>query len=281
MDNQGVHMHITDILNFYEEVKDDIKSQSTSSVRTKIMISLSEGSKKTKDLRELTGIPASTILHGINELEKQELVIKEGDNFFLSEIGKIMVLKLIDTIRASVSLKKLQRLLFNHEIRDIPHDLLMDIGHLSNSQLIEADNIDVFKVHGTHLEIVLDSKRIRGISPIFYPNYPETFKKIIENNINVELILTSDVLKKTIQSIDKGEEDLKELIATGNLTLWELDKDIKVAFTVTDKFMTMGFFSVNGMYDPTRNLVSNDSDALAWGNRLFEYYRKQADKINL
>ncbi len=274
-------MHTTDILNFYEEVKDDIKSQSTSSVRTKIMISLNDGPKKTKDLRELTGIPASTILHGINELEKQELVVKEGDNFFLSEIGKIMTLKLIDTIRASVSMKKLQKLLFNHEIRDIPHDLLMDIGLLSNSQLIEADNIDIFKVHGTHLEIVLDSKRIRGISPIFYPNYPETFKKIIENDITVELILTSDVLKKTMQSTDDGEKDLIKLIKTGNLTLWTLDKDIKVAFTVTDKFMTMGFFSVNGMYDPTRNLVSNDSDALNWGNRLFEYYCKHANKVKL
>ena len=274
-------MHITDILNCYEEVKDDIKFQSTSSVRTKIMISLSEGPNKTKDLRELTGIPASTLLHGINELEKQELIIKEGDNFSLSEIGKIMALKLIDTVRASVSLKKLQKLLFNHEIRDIPHNLLMDIGHLSNSQLIEADNIDIFKVHGTHLEIVLDSKKVRGISPIFYPNYPETFKKIIESDIHVELILTSDVLKKTLQSADEGEKDLKELIEKGNLNLWTLDKDIKVAFTVTDKFMTMGFFSVNGMYDPNRNLVSNDSDALTWGNRLFEYYCQQADKVTL
>ena len=274
-------MYITDILNCYEEVKDDIKFQSTSSVRTKIMISLSEGPNKTKELRELTGIPASTLLHGINELEKQELIIKEGDNFSLSEIGKIMALKLIDTIRASVSLKKLQKLLFNHEIKDIPHNLLMDIGHLSNSQLIEADNIDIFKVHGTHLEIVLDSKKVRGISPIFYPNYPETFKKIIESDINVELILTSDVLKKTLQSANADEKDLKELIETGNLNLWTLDKDIKVAFTVTDKFMTMGFFSVNGMYDPNRNLVSNDSDALTWGNRLFEYYCQQADKVTL
>ena len=274
-------MHISDILNFYEEVKDDIKSQSTSSVRTKIMISLSEGPKKTKDLRELTGIPASTILHGINELEKQDLVRKECDNFFLSEIGKIMVLKLIDTVRTSVSLKKFQKLLFNHEIRDIPHDLLMDIGHLSNSQLIESDNIDVFKVHGTHLEIVLDSKRLRGVSPIFYPNYPDTFTKIIENDIMVELILTSEVFRKTIKSIEKGQNKIGELISTGNLTLWTLDKDIKVAFTVTDKFMTMGFFSINGMYDPNRNLVSNHGDALAWGNRLFEYYCQQANKVNL
>ena len=274
-------MHITDTLNFYEEVKDDIKSQSTSSVRTKIMISLSEGPKKTKDLRELTGIPASTILHGITELEKQELVLRDGDKFILSQIGKIMALKLIDTVRAYVSMKKLQKLLFNHQIKDIPQDLLMNIGDLSNSQLIEADNIDVFKVHGTHLEIVLDSKRIRGISPIFYPNYPETFKRIIENNIQVELILTKDVLEKTIQSIDKGEKDLGKLIETGNLNLWTLDKDIKVAFTVTDKFMTMGFFSVNGMYDPTRNLVSDDRDALAWGNKLFEYYLKHATKVNL
>ena len=273
-------MHITDTLNFYEEVKDDIKSQSTSIIRTKIMISLSEGPKKTKDLRELTGIPASTLIHGINELEKQELVLKEKDKFFLSQMGKIMALKLVDTVRAYVSMKKLQKLLFNHQIKDIPQDLLMNIGDLSNSQLIETDNIDLFKTHGTHIEIVLDSKEIKGVSPIFYPNYAGIFKKLIEEEVKVELILTEDVLKKTIESVEEGKKDLEELILTRNLTLWILN-DVKVAFTITNKSMVLGLFLINDMYDSSRLLVSDDKDSINWGNKLFEYYRKKSKKLDL
>ena len=275
-------MHITDILNFYEEVKDDLKSQSTSSVRTKIMISLSEGPKKTKDLNKLTGMRSSTILHGINELEKQELVLREGDSFFLSEIGEIMALKLIDMIRTSVSLKKIQKLLFNHRIEDIPQELLMNIGDLSNSKLIEADNIDIFKVHGTHIQILLDSKEIKGVSPIFYPQYIETFNIITNKNINVELILTEAILKKTIESLDsEGLAEFKKLLSENKLKIWEIKEDIKVAFTVTDKFMTMGFFLINGLYDSTKNLVSDHDDAITWGNKLFEYYRNQSNKVTL
>ena len=275
-------MHITDILNFYEEVKDDLKSQSTSSVRTKIMISLSEGPKKTKDLNKLTGMRSSTILHGINELEKQELVLREGDSFFLSEIGEIMALKLIDMIRTSVSLKKIQKLLFNHRIEDIPQELLMNIGDLSNSKLIEADNIDIFKVHGTHIQILLDSKEIKGVSPIFYPQYIETFNIITNKNINVELILTEAILKKTIESLDsEGLAEFKKLLSENKLKIWEIKEDIKVAFTVTDKSMTLGLFSINGMYDSTAILVSDHDDAITWGNKLFDHYLKKAQRISL
>lgn len=274
-------MKTEDTITFYESVKDDLKFHGISSVRIKIMISLNEGPKKTKELRKLTGIQSSTIIHGINELEKQKLVSRDGDKYYLSETGRIIVLKIVDMVRTLISLKKFQKLWLNHEIEAIPQDLLMKIGDLSNSQLIESEQTDVFKVHETHTQVVLNSKKIRGLSPIFYPNYPEIFKGVIEKDISVELILTEDVLKTTIESLDHGIEDLKKLISTGNLTLWILNKDVKVAFTLTDKFMTMGLFSVDGMYDSTKNLVSDHNDTIAWGNRLFEYYRQKADKLEL
>jgi len=272
-------MHINNILNFYEEVKDDLKSQSTSSVRIKIMISLSEGPKKTKDLKELTGMQSSTILHGINELEKQDLVSREGDKFFLTEIGKIMVLKLIDMVKTSISLKKFQKLWLNHEIDNIPLDLLMDIGNLSNSQLITSDNIDVFKIHENFVNILLQSKEIKGVSPIFHGDYIDLFKNLAENNVKIELILTKDILNATISSL--GEENLKEILNTDNFTIWQLDDEIKIAFTITDKFLSLGLFLKKGTYDSSRDLISDNHDAIIWGNKLFDYYRQQADKFEL
>ncbi len=278
---KGESMPVPDILNFYEEVKDDLKFHSISGVRIKIMISLSEGPKKTKELRELTGMQSSTILHGITELEKQDLILKEGDSFFLSEIGKIMTLKLEDMIKTSVSLKKFQKLWINHKIDAIPPELLMEIGDLSNSELIESDNIDVFKPHGTYVQKVLQSKEIKGASPIFYDDYTKIFKSLVYNDIKVDLILTEDILNKTTESLDEGINDLKELIATGNLTLWKLKGDIKIAFTVTDNFLSFGLFIEKGAYDITKNLISEHNDAIIWGNKLFEYYRQKSEKFEL
>jgi predicted transcriptional regulator len=43
----------------------------------------------------------------------------------------------------------------------------------------------------------------------------------------------------------------------------------------------LGLFSIGGMYDSTRLLVSKHNDAIKWGNRLFEHYRQQATKFIL
>jgi predicted transcriptional regulator len=156
----------------------------------------------------------------------------------------------------------------------------MNIGNLSNSQLIESEHANVYKSHEKHIQVVQDSQEIRGVSPIFYPIYTETFRGIIEKGVKVELILTDAVLKRTINSHDQGTEDMKKLLSTGNLTIWTI-KDAKVAFTVTDKFMTMGLFLPNGTYDSNKLLFSDHNDSLTWSNKLFEYYRQRADRFEL
>jgi len=282
MSFSGVAMYIDDTLNFYEEVKDDLKFLNTSSVRIKIMICLSEGPKKTKDLREIMRIQSSTILHGITELEKQKLVSRKGDDFYLSELGEITALKLTDMIKTSISLKKFRKLWLNHEISAIPNDLLLELGDLSYSKLIEAGHDDIAKTHGIHAQIILNANEIKGVSPIFYPDYLETFDVVLNKGVKVELILTEDVLKKTIESHDpENLEHLKNLISEKQLKIWKIKEDIKAAFTVTDKAITLGLFSKKGTYDSTRFLVSDHDDAIAWCNRLFDYYLKRAQKIDL
>ena len=274
-------MNINDILNCYEEVKDDLKFQNTSSVRIKIMISLMEGSKKTKDLRKSIGIQSSTILHGIIELEKQNLVSRKGDNYYLSEVGEIAILKLVDMIKTAVSLKKFQKLWLNHDIDAIPQHLLMKIGDLSPGKLIEAEHDDLFKTHGIHEQIILNAAKIRGVSPIFYPDYIKTFNRIIEKGVNVELILTEEILEKTIRLHDpESLKNLKKLISQEKIKIWKIKEDVKVAFTITDKSITLGLFSKKGMYNSTHILLSHHDDSIEWCNKLFDYYLKKAQKVD-
>ncbi|MBI5681089.1 MAG: DUF1724 domain-containing protein [Methanobacterium sp.] len=277
-------MYTDDIFLFHDEVKDDLKFYGISSVRMKIMISLNDGPKKTKQLRKLTGIQPSTIIHGINELVKQKIVLKEEDTYYLSEIGRILVPKYIDMIKSMVILKNSQNLWLKHEIDAIPHHLLMEIGDLSNSQLIESDNTDIFKTHGNFVNMVSQSENIRGVSTVFHPDFVGVFRKIIDKNseIKVELILTDEVLKKTIMSIHKTNlKDLIRWVSKKNLILWRLNEDAKVGFTVTDNFLSLGLYKKNGTYDSLRDLISEHPDAIAWGNKLFDYYQKKADKIEL
>lgn len=278
----GESMNILDILNYYDEVKDNLEFQSTSSIRTKIMISLSEGPKKTKELEKSIGISYYTVLHGINKLEKQNLILIHGNYCYLSKIGRESVSNLIDMIKTLIVLKNNRKLLLNHDIDSIPYDLLMEIGDLSDSKLIESENEDISKTHRIHSQIVLNAEKISGVSPIFYSDYIETFMPLLKKNINIELVLTKNILKKTVDALDKEYlEEFKTLISKNHLRIWEIKENIKVAFTVTDKAMTLGLFSKKGMYDSTKILVSDHEDALVWGNKLFKYYLKRAKKVDL
>lgn len=275
-------MKTEDTIRLYESVKDDLKFHGISSVRIKIMISLNEGPKKTKELRKLIGIQSSTIIHGINELEKQNLVSRDVDYYYLSETGKIIALKIIDMIRALVTLKNFEKLWLNHEIDSIPQFLLKDIGYLSNLELVESEKIDIFRPHGAYIQVIMGSKKIKGVSPIFYPDYIDSFKNMIENDINVELVLTSSILRKTITSIDSDDlAYLKKVLSEETLKIWEIEEDVKVAFTITDKFTVLGLFFLKGSYDSTRLLIGDHDDAIIWSNRLFEYYCKKANRFIL
>jgi predicted transcriptional regulator len=271
------------IITFYEEVKEDIKFQGISQVRMKIMLILKDGPKKTKQLRKLTEIQSSTIIHGINELEKQNIVSRDGDNYYLTEIGQILILKLVDMIKTMVSLKNHQKLWINHEINAIPLELLMEIGDLSDSNLVEANNIDIFKVKDMFLDMVQKSSNIKGVSTIFHPDFIETFKNILDNKeVKVELILNDAILKKTIKSINPNNlKDFLKLSSKGNLDIWILNEEARIAFTVTEKYLSLGLFTKGGGYDSSKDLFSENPDAIAWANKLFEYYRKKSDKIEL
>lgn len=271
------------ILNFYEEVKEDLKFFGISSVRVKIMITLMDGPKKTSQLRELTGIPSSTISHGISGLEKQRIVSRNVDNYYLSEIGQILALKLEDMIKTLTVLKKFQNLWLNHEINDIPNELLMNIGDLSDSEFIEAEKANIFKAHGMFIDILLQSRIIKGVSTIFHPDFTKTFLEILDNKeVKVELILSEAVLKQTIKNLNPRDlKDFIKLNSSESINLWLLNEEVKVAFTVTDKYLSLGLYTKDGVYDTSRGLISKNNDAILWANDLFEYYRQKSDKIGL
>ena len=254
---------------------------SSSSVRVKLLICLNEGLHTMGELKKESGINASTISNNLSNLEKKKITTKKGEKYYLSPLGKIITLNLIENIKTSASVSKFKKLWIGHNINSIPEDLIKTIGDLENSTLIETESGEMFKTHETFEKIISQSKYIKGVSPIFRFNYIDLFKQMVFNGINVELILTQDIVGQTMDGIDpENSKQLQEFMLQEKVKLWVINDDINIAFTVTDKYLSLGLFHENGDYDNTRDLISDD-DAVAWGNKLFEYYRDQAEKFEL
>ncbi len=269
-------------LDTYLESKDLMRYTSSSSVRITILLCLSEGLETMSELKNETGISSSTISHNLSDLEKRKITIKEGEKYYLSPLGNIITTNLIENIKTNAAVSKFKRLWTDHDLSSIPIPMIKRIGDLQNSVLIEAESGEIFKPHETYQKIISGSEYIKGVSPIFRFGYIDLYKKlVVEHGIDVELILTQDIVNQTMEGIDGPNlEYLEDFMSRDKVKFWVIP-DVKIAFTVTNKYLSLGLFHENGNYDNTKDLVSDDHGAVAWGNQLFEYYRDQAQKLEL
>lgn len=277
-------IHITlEYIGIYQDVKDLLKYTSGSSVRVKILICLCEGIQTMSELKKEIGISSSTISYNISNLEKKKITSKDGEKYILTPLGQLVTYNLMENMRKTAVISKFQKFWLNHDLSGIPPELIKRIGDLYQSSLVESESGEIYKPHEKYQELILKSNYIKGVSSIFRFNYIDLFQYLIlENDIDVELILTNDIIQKIIQGIDPDNlKLLKNSVAQGNVDLRVINHDVRIAFTVTDKYLSLGLFHEQGDYDNTKDLISDDHDAVAWGNTLFEYYRNQSQKFQV
>lgn len=272
-------MDIKKSLDYYEHVKNDIKFLTASDVRTKIILSLSESDKGLNEFRSELDLQSSSISRALKALEKEDMVFKREDKYFLSGFGKIIGLKLENIFKSVHTIKKCEKIWLNHYINGIPSFLIKKMGSFNNSFIIESTHMDIIKPYTYYSEILSKCNKIRAISSIFYYPFLQLYEERFENNAEVEMILTTLILDVVLKTIPLDR--LEEMISSGYFKLLEIDEDVNMQFTVTEEFVSIGLFSDEGLYDATMMLISYDADAISWGNELFDHYLKKSQNFNL
>lgn len=176
-------------------------------------------------------------------------------------------------------LKKHERFWLDHDLSGIPKHQMEEIGWLKDSNVVVISQLDIIKTHESYITAIKSANWIKGVSPIFSSDYTNVFKYLVKKNVNIELILTNAVFKKLTDTM--GLNDLKNLIHNYKLEIFLTDENVKVAFTMTDVFFSLGLFTNDGVYDVTHDLISTDNLAVSWGCGLFEYYRSRAKKYEI
>ena len=261
-----------------------------SNLRSDIIASLKGGKKPLSELRDELEVSSTTAIHALRELEKGNLVFQDEDRAYaLTAIGEVVALKLVDFVSALEVLKKHETFWLEHDLSDIPLHLLEKIGDLNNSILLTDTPTEIFKSHTTLTQVLEDANAVKGIYPIFNLEYLTIIEELVKRKrVDVELIVTNEVLS-SIEGVVETEEAFKNILRESNFTLFAMnvDKNMKIALTVTDSVFYLGLFAGNkkgngnGLYDPNRALISEDKKALAWGRELHEYYRKKANLVEL
>jgi len=259
-----------------------------SNLRSDIIASLKGGKKQLSELRDEVEVSSTTAIHALRELEKANLVFQDADRTYaLTTIGEVIALKLVDFVSVLEVLKKHETFWLEHDLSDIPLHLLEKIGDLNNSILLTDTPTEIFKSHTTFTQVLEDANEVKGIHPIFNLQYLTIIEELVNRKrVDVELIVTNEVLS-SIEGVIETEEAFKNILREPNFSLFAMnvDKNIKIALTLTDTVFYLGLFAGNskgnGLYDPNRALISEDKKALAWGRELHEYYRKKSNLVEL
>lgn len=262
----------------YDLAEEQIKAFSRSGVRAKTMLCLKDGPKTAADLERLIGFRSSTILHSIKAMREEHLIKKTDCGYALTNMGNIQALLLNDLVSCIITLGEHKDFWLNHEIGSIPIELQKDIGVLMHSEIIASDQANIFRCHEHFLEKLRQANEIHGVSPIIAPGYSEAIRQAVERGVKVELVMTEDVLGIVFQRIpDLGTTLLK----CDNFKLYRLNDQVKVAITVTDAILSLGFYRFDGGYDIDKDLIGASDEARAWGMRLFEHYRQKAEPVRM
>ena len=248
-----------------------------SDLRRNSIFSLTSGKKSLSELKIILNSSSTTTIHTLKELEKNNLVLKDKDrNYALTNNGKIVSLKLIDFQNVAEVMTQYERFWLDHNIDDIPDHLLEKIGYLKNSYLEKITSSEIIKSHKSLNQFIKSAKSVKLVIPILSNDHMSGIQKIIEKNINTQIICTDFCLKKFIEMI--GKETFDKLTFNHDFDIYTTDQKLDLAFLVTNEFFFLGLFSFDSLYDSSQDLNSTDIKAIEWGNELFEYYKGKARK---
>lgn len=250
-----------------------------SDVRKDILELLLEGAKELRELKSKLKIGSPELLPYLRDLEKADLIYRnEEGNYALSAKGDVIARHLLTFAKNIEFFEREEKFWDEHDISGIPMEFRLRLHEIGDYKIYKSTTLDIFKPHEMYIQNLLKAKTIKGVSPVFHPEYPYVFSKLAEKKVEISLILTGDVFKK----IEKEyKEELYSHLTLPQVSVYVCPEDIKVAFTTTDKFLSLRLFLNDGTYDFYQNIISYNKSALKFGNDLFRYYEKKSKKIEL
>jgi predicted transcriptional regulator len=249
-----------------------------SELKLSILGSLLGGEKRLSEICSEVKSSETTILHVLKEFEELNLTSKSSGIHKLTPLGVLEAQICKNATLNAQVVERFKDFWLSHDLSAFPQNLIIRIGSLLESTLIKSEDLELGIVYTKFLEMLNESSKIVGISPIFHPNYVPVIENLLNQGKPVELILSSGVLAKTLECVNTVLA--QKSFEAGILKIY-LNDNLKVALTVTDKGFSLGLFKITGGYDDNTDLVSTSSEAIEWGQDLFLSYLKDSKRLEL
>lgn len=243
---------------------------------------MKEQPKSLGDLRTRIDARDTSVLHAMKDLESEKLVHKDtvSHSYSLTSIGCVYAVMLDQLLKASSVLSEMEDFWLHHDISGIPEHLLTGISALDRATVVRAIPSDLDAVYTRYLELLKGSTRADGVSPVFRPDFVVAMADMLGRGAQLRVIITKEVLDRVREEVRLKDlaKYVKRIFLNRGLQVYVRDA-LKVGLTVTERFLSLGLFTLDGAYDSSVDVMSSHPRALEWGEMLFEYYRATSERI--
>ncbi|MFA6654107.1 MAG: transcriptional regulator FilR1 domain-containing protein [Candidatus Delongbacteria bacterium] len=267
-------------LEIYSKYHDDVQAIFRSRLLTQVLIALGSGSKSLSALREITGSSSQALIPKIRYLEALHYVESVKGDYALTPIGEIVEPEIERLVMVMGVLRHHHNFWVEHEIEGISPEFLREIQHLYNSKVVKDVEENIFVVYASFLTILKKASWIHGVSSIMSQVLANAIKEAVLGGRPVELVISQKLVQTLItEPYDVMLGSLKEY---ANFSIYVSSSPVRLGMTVTDTYLSLGLYRHDtGTYDAATDLISTDATAIAWGERLFQYYKAGAELLRI
>lgn len=244
--------------------------------RKEVLLLLRDGAKEMKYLLKSLGTTRQSLLPQIRILEDHHLVAHSGDVYELTPIGKLTVEKMVPLVDTVETFDSDLDYWGTHRFDFIPPDLFKRIRELRKCEVMIPSNVHIYDLNKTVMKTSFKSEFLRGLCTFYHPNFPKFFSGLMENNADVYLVTTPEVLEKLRK---ERIADFEELLKNKLFHFFVCPVKMDFLAVVLNNFhLLIRPLKNNGELDSQHVLCSNP-EALEWANELFEYYLSRSTQV--
>ena len=245
--------------------------------RKNLLLFLKGGPKTIENIRAALGVSSVAILPQIKKLRERNLVLKEGDIYRLSPLGRSIAGRMDDMVGVLGVFGNNYDYWSKHAIECIPLHLLKRIDELGECTFSEPpDRTHLFEPHREFVEHISRSSCLWGTASIFHPLYPTLFLNFAKSGMKASILVTDSVFERVREEYNT---ELRAFLNMETSHFYVCRENLELSHVVTDRFLSLTLPFHDGTFDHKEDVMCFRPPALKWGKELFDYYRDRSEEI--
>lgn len=265
--------------------------------RKELLLFLKDGTRNSDDIKAAFDFPWKSMIPQIKRLVEWDLIIYNKGSCTLTTMGEVIVENMEHFMGTLKIHEEYRNYWLEHDLSPIPKELLYRIGELGYCEVSEPTLPNIFEQQEEMLKRMDGSDRIMAFVSVYHPAQLVIFSEFMENGTKLNLIMTEEVYRTIKGEVQPNISILKNGNSIFTSLKEEYEKEIENLFKdqrskifiyrgsmkppsiiVTDRFFSLALLDNEGRYDNS-SIISSESSAVLWGERLFSHYRDRSDRL--